>query len=180
MSKRPPTNNNAANAPAAKKSRIDIDDTVTEVKTQGIQLLDSLKAQKAAVQWGHTTCRDDTMASIKKAESLISSHEKLDASNAVENLIDALIESEVRAMITALEKYSEIWEEAYEQPEASILEGVQKWQHDITRDVKKQLKQTLKDLTVDETIEKVQAETKSAYKAAAKKKFVGILENALN
>jgi len=78
MSKRPPTTNNAANAPAAKKSRIDIDDTVTEVKTQGIQLLDPLKAQKATVQWGHTTCRDDTMASIKKAESLINSVEKLE------------------------------------------------------------------------------------------------------
>jgi hypothetical protein len=35
----------------------------------------------------------------------------------------------------------------------------------------------LKDHTVDEIIKKVAAETKSAYKAAAKKKFTDILEN---
>lgn len=73
MSKRPPNNNNAANAPVAKKSRIDIDDTVTELHVMTSHLLDALKAQKAAIQWGHTTCRDDTLASITKTELLISS-----------------------------------------------------------------------------------------------------------
>lgn len=78
MSKRPPTSGNPANAPVAKKSRIDIDITMTEVKTLSTQLLDSLKAQKATVQWGHTTCREDTISSIAKAESLIGSVEKLE------------------------------------------------------------------------------------------------------
>jgi hypothetical protein len=68
MSKRSSTNDTPTNAPVAKKSRIDMDDTVAKAETIITQLLDALKAQKASVQWGHTTCRDDTVASIAKAE----------------------------------------------------------------------------------------------------------------
>jgi len=73
MSKRPSTTDNPINSPFVKKPRIDIDDTVTELHVMSAQLLDALKAQKAAIQWGHTTCRDDTLASITKTELLISS-----------------------------------------------------------------------------------------------------------
>jgi hypothetical protein len=66
MSKRSSTNDTPTNAPVAKKSRMD--DTVAKAETIIAQLLDALKAQKASVQWGHTTCRDDTVASIAKAE----------------------------------------------------------------------------------------------------------------
>jgi hypothetical protein len=67
MSKRSSISDQATNPPAAKKSRIDIDDTVAKAEIIITQLLDALKAQKASVQWGHTTCRDDTVASIAKA-----------------------------------------------------------------------------------------------------------------
>lgn len=75
MSKRSSTSDDPTNAPVTKRPRIDIDNTV--VKTLGAQLLDALKNQKAAVQWGHTTCRDDTMANITKTELLINSIEEL-------------------------------------------------------------------------------------------------------
>lgn len=198
MSKRPPTND-TTNSAIAKKPRNDIDDTVVEVRNMSKQLLDSLKAQKATVQWGHTTCRDDTMASIKKAESLISSTEMLEtkakeqvivitrniwqeanqyysASSAVDKLIDALVESEINLLNKALEKYNFADDEYGEYPEATILEGFRKYTWEIKHDVKKQLKEKLKEMTVDEVIKKVHAETKSAYKSAAKKKIAEILE----
>jgi hypothetical protein len=78
MSKRSSISENSITASVAKKSRIDIDDAVSEVKAMSTQLLDTLKAQKATVQWGHTTCREDTMASISRAESLIESVGKLE------------------------------------------------------------------------------------------------------
>jgi hypothetical protein len=74
MSKRSSTSDDPTN-PVTKKPRIDIDNTV--VKTLGAQLLEALRSQKATVQWGHLTCRDDTMANITKAEVLISSIEEL-------------------------------------------------------------------------------------------------------
>jgi hypothetical protein len=77
MSKRASTSDNAANPPVAKRSRLDINDTLVEAKTMSNQLLDGLKAQKDAIQWGHTTCRDDTLANIRKTELLISSIEEL-------------------------------------------------------------------------------------------------------
>jgi hypothetical protein len=46
---------------------------MAESNFKGTELLEALKAQKAAVQWGHTTCRDDMVVSIKKAELLIDS-----------------------------------------------------------------------------------------------------------
>jgi myo-inositol-1-phosphate synthase len=99
------------------------------------------------------------------------------ASRVVDKLIDALVESEINTLTKSLEKYKMVEGDYEEMAEVSILEGVQKYKWTITHDVKKQLKEKLKDLTVDEVIKKVQTETKSAYKAAAKKKFTDILEN---
>jgi hypothetical protein len=73
MSKCSSASDYTTNPAAAKKSRPDIDDAMAESKAKGTELLDALKAQKAVVQWGHTTCRDDTVVSIKKAELLIDS-----------------------------------------------------------------------------------------------------------
>jgi hypothetical protein len=84
-------------------------------------------------------------------------------------LIDALVKSEINTLTKALKKYSLAEYGCDELPEFSILEGVQKYEWEITQDVKNQLKEKLKDHTVDEIIKKVAAETKSAYKAAAKK-----------
>jgi hypothetical protein len=78
MSKRSSISDQVTNPPTAKKSRIDIDDTVAEVKTMSTQLLDELKAQKAAINWGHANCREDTVANIARAESLINSVGKLE------------------------------------------------------------------------------------------------------
>lgn len=200
MSKRPPTSHAPTDVPVAKKPRIDVDSTVVELKTQGIKLLDSLKAQKAAIQWGHTTCRDDTLACIKRAESLISSVEELETKSKeqvivlsrtiiqeanlycsvhsqMNKLIVALVESEINTLATALNRYntSNCCGELPE--EASILDGVQQYQRSIARDVKNHLKEKFKDLSVDEVIKTVQAETKSAYMQAAKETLADILED---
>jgi hypothetical protein len=201
MSKRLSTSGIPANAPVAKKSRIDIDGTATEVKTMNIQLIDALKAQKAAVQWGHTTCREDTMGSIAKAESMMSSVERLEkkskeqvivftnamekkansscsASSAVEKLIDALIESEINTVIRTLDRHTAIYEDL-DISEPGILEAMQPYTQSIKHIVKKQLKEKLEDLTVDDVIKTVKKETKGMYKAAALKEVAEVLEGVL-
>lgn len=80
-------------------------------------------------------------------------------------------------MSKALNKYNRI-EWAEDIPEASILEAVQQYQRGIECEVRQQIKEKLKDLSLDEVIKKVRAETKSTYKAAAKKKIADVLEDA--
>jgi len=101
------------------------------------------------------------------------------ASTAVEKLIDALVESEINTLTKSLEKYNYADEDYSDLPEAGILEGVQRYSWSIANDVRKQLKEKLKDQTMDEVIKKVHAETKTAYKAAAKKKIAEVLERVL-
>lgn len=78
-----------------------------------------------------------------------------------------------------MEKYGDMVDEDYDMPDIRILDGIQRYHWTFTQEVKTQLKEKLKDLTVEEVIKKVQAETKFAYKAAAKKKFAGILDGVL-
>ena len=209
MSKRSSTSDNPTNypgppnnAPIAKKPRIDMNDTLAEVGVKATQLLDAMKAQKAAVQWGHTTCRDDTLANITKMELLISSLGELSKKSkeqvivlskikrrevnfqcsicgAVDRLIDALVESEIIGVGKVFNKYQAMDVEYGPVPEISIVEGIQQYQHSIEDDVKEQLKEKLKNLTTDEAIKKVKAEVKGAYKAAALKRIAGILDRVL-
>ncbi|KAI4720231.1 hypothetical protein E4T48_03612 [Aureobasidium sp. EXF-10727] len=184
MSKRPPTNGNPANGPAAKKSRIDIDDTVAEAKTMFSSLLDSLKAQKTAAQWGHAGCREDTVANIPKAESMVCTVEKLekkskDASATVDKLIDALVKTQYCALIDVLRARCAADEDRC-MGQTMFVDGLLDYKYSMDHDVAKQVKEKLQGLTVDEVIKKVKAETKTAYKAAAKKQFLNVLEDVLN
>jgi hypothetical protein len=197
MSKRSSTNDTPTNAPVAKKSRIDMDDTVAKAETIITQLLDALKAQKASVQWGHTTCRDDTVASIAKAELIKFSKMtkeyvivldkpmrqvtdfKCRISISVDKLVDALVESEIDALVKASKKYT-MADEWSNMPGAMILEGLQEYSWEITYDVKKQLKEKFKGLNVEEVIKKVKVEAQSSYKAVAKKYCAEALDRVLS
>jgi hypothetical protein len=84
----------------------------------------------------------------------------------------------MKTVTKALDKYSSL-DKDDDAPESCILQGIQKYNWTLMQDVTKQVKEKLKDLTVDEVITKVDAETKSAYKAAAKRRFADIIESVL-
>lgn len=74
MSKRPASDTNATSAkPTAKRPRLDLVQSLTQAKTAGTVLLDSLKDQKTWLQRGQIIHREDIMTAITKAENVTSS-----------------------------------------------------------------------------------------------------------
>ncbi|KEQ85305.1 hypothetical protein M438DRAFT_193366 [Aureobasidium pullulans EXF-150] len=100
MSKRSVPDDKPASLPFAKKSRLEIDEGLAEVRAKGASLLEGLKLQKTTFQWPQPSAREEIITNIAKAESMMSSLTKLEqksknASETVEKLIDAIINNEL-------------------------------------------------------------------------------------
>ncbi|TIA43222.1 hypothetical protein D6C79_06882 [Aureobasidium pullulans] len=101
MSKRSAPTEKPVNAPVTKKSRLDIDTSITEVNNISTELLEKLKQQKNALGWGQAVNREDIAATIAKTETLITSTAKLEqkasdsASRTVNDFINATICTEI-------------------------------------------------------------------------------------
>ncbi|THX58764.1 hypothetical protein D6D08_09005 [Aureobasidium pullulans] len=101
MSKRSAPTEKPVNAPVTKKSRLDIDTSITEVNNISTELLEKLKQQKNALGWGQAVNREDIAATIAKTETLITSTAKLEqkasdsASRTVDDFIKATICTEI-------------------------------------------------------------------------------------
>ncbi|TIA67491.1 hypothetical protein D6C83_01936 [Aureobasidium pullulans] len=78
MSKRPAPDDKPASLPFAKKSRLEIDEGLAEVRAKGASLLEGLKLQKTTFQWPQPSAREEIITNIAKAETMMSSLTKLE------------------------------------------------------------------------------------------------------
>ncbi|THW15748.1 hypothetical protein D6D23_08830 [Aureobasidium pullulans] len=78
MSKRSVPDDKPAGLPVPKKSRLEIDEGLAEVKSRSAELLKALKNQNNQVQVGHYVSRGDTQDSLTQAETLVATVAKLE------------------------------------------------------------------------------------------------------
>ncbi|THV95744.1 hypothetical protein D6D26_07337 [Aureobasidium pullulans] len=181
MSKRPAPDDKPASLPFAKKSRLEIDEGLAEVRAKSASLLEGLKLQKTTFQWPQPSAREEIITNIAKAETMMSSLTKLEqksknASETVEKLIDAIINNELKQVLSLARRDMECDEQG---PEGRVMEGLLVYDAQIRAEVTKIVKEKMQGLAASAIIAKAKAETEGAFKDVASKKLLSILKAAM-
>ncbi|THV67761.1 hypothetical protein D6D28_07243 [Aureobasidium pullulans] len=180
MSKRSVPDDKPAGLPVPKKSRLDIDTGIAEVKSRSAELLKALKNQNNQVQVGHYVSRGDTQDSLTQAETLVATVAKLEttATNTVDELIVNVIDAEIHRWFKVFEQESNRFADGESCGPLlfSYIYHCEMEERSAIRDV---VKKQVQDVPLCNPSSKIRKETKVAFKKIMSKEMMRLLEETM-
>ncbi|KAI5202977.1 hypothetical protein AUEXF2481DRAFT_463584 [Aureobasidium subglaciale EXF-2481] len=185
MSKRPGIDDIAGAPSPIKKTRLNLDAGISEVKKTATTLLDALKSQKSTLQWGHTIRREEIMHHIAKAEAMVTSTAALEksiktANHTVDGFINATILAEAQHWFEVFEKQSHKRRDLGDDSGSDLCDWIEVKRRDIEEGVVDIVSEKVQGALSKEIPAKIGAETKAAFRLVVNRNMLAIVDEVMD